>query len=111
MRKIHFRHLKRCMKVVSSYCDENHGIWSDSRLQVFLSDQQNMSALETLAAQGNIEIKYYNNVPVRVSIKSNGKLFFLRQEEKRKERIYGFVSGVLSTFAAEFLIWWIVNIL
>lgn len=97
------RDVKKCMKEIFKHCDfETY--WKDESLSEYCSNPQNKAILHILESEEQINLisdDAYNIYAI--SITGNGSVYFLEKREKIKEKIIGFVLGVLTTVTAQIL--------
>ena len=114
--KITNRQLLRCLRIVQDNCVDSY-IWTGQSFKDFCNDKHNIEILLTL--QGLNAVRLYcadaigtNPVlPYAVSTTGEEGLLWYENSEKWKNRILGFIAGVLTTVIAQFFIAYVTAVL
>lgn len=106
--KVSNRQMLRCLKTVQKNCDERD-LWKGESFKSFCSNPRNVYLLKALHERDAINLCCASgfdgvDVPYYVIAKPNAAFLWIENSEKRKDRIWGFVCGVLTTVTAEFII-------
>lgn len=111
-RKITKRQLYKCLHTIQEHC-VNSDVWCDASFQEFCRDPHNVELLHTLQCMNVVTLSALdgNAPPIYVCPLDNAALVMLNERDKQKERILGFVAGVVSTVFAELLTLGIIELL
>ena len=106
--KVSNRQMLRCLKTVQKNCDIRD-VWQGESFKDFCSKPRNVYLLKALHERDAITLFCRSNlqgidVPIYVTAEPNAAFLWIENSEKRKDRIWGFVYGVLTTVTAEFII-------
>lgn len=91
-----------------------NGVWTGQSLYNFCSDAHNVELLRTLQSKGAIcirtkpEIGTFEESPYAVFPEDGAGEIWYENSEKWKNRILGFIAGVLTTVIAQ---WFIVKLI
>lgn len=99
---VSMRTLMRCLHTIQDHCTFATN-WSGDDLTEFCSNRKNLAALYALRDSGAIHFMTNDNseMPVFVVLLDGVPKISIENSEKWKDRIYGFICGVLTAVIAE----------
>lgn len=115
--KVTQRQLLRCLNLVQDNCMNPNGIWYGDSLNEFCRDLHNVELLETLQAEKAVSLTYIDSIESQngqilyVAVGERAGILWYENSEKWKNRIFGFITGVLTTVIAEFFIQYTIQLL
>ena len=101
--KITKRKLHKCLKTVQDHCLTS-STWHDESFREYCRDPHNVELLQTLSAMNAIKFSSVNEMPICVYPLDAVGMIWLENSEKWKDRIWGFVTGVVATVLAELIV-------
>lgn len=108
--KITDRQMLRCLRCVQDNCAETF-LWSGQTFTDFCGKPHNMEILRMLQSKNAIRLHGADSIgnqqklPYGVSVEDAAGVVWYENSEKWKNRICGFIAGVLTTLIAVGLPW------